>query len=192
MRLWLVTLTVAAVAYGCSSDVDEAAVAPTQPSDEELLEDWAGEVCASADALRSTVAGLATDIDFDVTAGLDQLPEIQEQVAANIVAVDGQIDALQAVLADVPESSAEATELADELEALIASARMSGQEAIELLAEAASSGNFLSAGISAAGAYAAAQDAYSSATAAIDLLDATRSRTSGDIGEAFSAAPKCR
>lgn len=192
MRLWLVTLTVAAVAVGCSSDVDEAAVAPTPPSDEELLEDWAGEVCASADELQGTVAGLATDIDLDVGAGLDQLPEIQEQVSANIVAVEAQIDALQTTLADVPESSAQAEQLAGELEALIASARMSGQEAVELLSEATSADNFLMAGISAAGAFAAAESAYTDANAAIELLNELRSSTSGDLGTAFSSAPACQ
>lgn len=192
MRLLLAILTVSAVVGGCSSEVDEAAVAPAPPSDEELLEDWAGQVCASADELQSTVAGLATDIDLDISAGLDQLPEIQEQVSENIVAVEAQIDALQSALSDVPESSAEAEQLAGELEVLIASARASGQEAIELLAEATSADNFLMAGISAAGAFAAAKSAYSDANVAIELLNELRSSTSGDLGAAFSSAPACQ
>jgi hypothetical protein len=194
MRRFVVVVFAASVAVaGCSSDSSgpDVAAKPSPPSDEELLAEWAGEVCSSADELQSTVAGLATDIDLDVSAGLDQLPEIQEQVSANIVAVEAQIDALQTTLSDVPESSAEGEQLAGELEALIASARESGQEAIELLAKATSADNFLMAGISAAGAFAAAESAYSDANVSIELLNELRSSTSGDLGAAFSSAPAC-
>lgn len=195
MRRFVVVVLAASVAVaGCSSGSSSPDVEakPSPPSDEEMLEEWAGEVCSSADELQTTVAGLATDIDLDVSAGLDQLPEIQEQVSANIVAVEAQIDALQTALSEVPESSAQAKKLAGELEALIASARASGQEAIELLAEATSADNFLMAGISAAGAFAAAESAYSDANVAIELLNELRSSTSGDLGVAFSSAPACQ
>lgn len=193
-RFVVVVVAIGLAVAGCSSDSSssDASAKPSPPSDEELLEEWAGQVCSSADQLQTTVAGLATDIDLDVSEGLDQLAEIQEQVSANIVAVEGQIDALQATLSDVPETSVEGQELAGELEALIASARASGQEAIELLAEATSADNFLMAGLSAAGAFAAAESAYSDANVAIELLNELRSSTSGDLGAAFSSAPACQ
>jgi hypothetical protein len=83
-------------------------------------------------------------------------------------------------------------EFAAELDALIENARSSGQEAVDLLAEATSADNFLSAGLAAAGAAAAAQAAYNDASTALDLLDRTRSEGAGEVGEAFSTAQGCK
>lgn len=192
MRLFAtVAVASALILSGCSSTPTETAVEPTPPSDEEVLQDWADSVCASADALQVTVTAAATNFDFDVSAGLDQLPQIQEQVAANIDAVETQIDELQLALSDAPPSSPAAERLAGELGGLITSARDSGREAVDLLGQATAADNFLEAGLTAASAVAAAESAYSDATAAIDALDELRTTSTGDVGKAFSSAPAC-
>lgn len=189
--LFALSLAAAVTLGGCSSEPAQTAIEPTPPSDEELLEEWAGSVCTSADALQTTVSAVATNIDFDLSAGLDQLPQIQEQVADNINAVEGQIDELQGVLSQAPASSAQAQRLGQELDGLITSARESGREAVALLGQATSADNFLEAGLAAASAAAAAESSYSDATAALDALDALRASSTGELGTAFTQASAC-
>lgn len=190
MRIYAV-IAAAALLAGCSNTPTASEPEPTPPSDQELLEQWAGDVCTSADAVQATVAGAATNLDFDISAGLDQLPEIEKQVAENIDLVEGQIDQLQTVLSQAPEASSDAQRLSQELDQLISAARESGNEAVALLGQATSADNFLEAGINAAAAVAAAESAYSDASAALEVLDQLRTNASGDLGEAFAAAPSC-
>jgi len=178
---------------GCSSSAQSPTTAPTTTPDlSEQLQAWATDVCRSSDALSSQVAGIADGLDVNLGAGLDQLPEIQQQVTANIDEVQLRLDEVQEALAAAPAQSPQAVEFADELDALMENARSSGQEAVDLLTEATSADNFLSAGLAAAGAAAAAQSAFDDASTALDLLDRTRSEGPGEVGEAFSTAQGCK
>ena len=178
---------------GCSSSAQSPVDAPTRTPDlSEQLQAWATDVCRSSDALSRQVTGIADGLDVDLGAGLDQLPELQQQVTANIDEVQRRLDEVQEALAAAPAQSPRAVEFAAELDALIENARSSGQEAVDLLAEATSADNFLSAGLAAAGAAAAAQSAYNDASTALDLLDRTRSEGAGEVGEAFSTAQGCK
>lgn len=194
MRAWIPVLGVAALLVsGCSNDDAAPLASPTPTPDlSAQLQDWASGVCESSDALADQVADIAGGLDVNLEDGLDQLPEIQDQVTANIDDIETGIDGVQAALSSAPAESAPAQTFATEMDALIADARSSGQETVELLNEAIEAGNFLSAGLAATAAFAAAQSAYDDASAALDLLDRTRTQEAGELGEAFAAAEGCR
>jgi len=193
MKKWTVVIgaTVLVVA-GCASpeQEDTASQTPAAGSSQEL-QAWASEVCTAADDLATTVTGVTAGLNVDLSAGLDQLPAIQEQVTANIDEVENRIDELQAALAQAPTDSPAAAEFTGEMQDLITSARESGQEAVGLLAEATAADNVLSAGLAAAGAAAAAQSAVGDATSALELLDGVRSSETGALGTAFNDAEGC-
>lgn len=192
MSMFVSAGVVVLVLAGCSSDAPESTPPQeTSTSSAEELTEWASQVCVAVDELAATVTGVTDDLDIDVSQGLDQLPELQEQVTANIDDVEADIDVVEDALAGVPEGSASATAFAAEMETLVDSARTSGQEAIDLLADATAAGNLLSAGLAAAGAAAAAQSAAADADAALQLLDRTREDAADELGEAFTTAEGC-
>lgn len=191
MRGLIALSFVAVLVAGCSSPgVDQATETPTiSPEDE--LRIWAGGVCAASDELRATVGGIASSIDVDLTAGLEQLPQVYEQLQVSVGEVDRGIDAVQAAVADVPASSPEAAAFAQEMDALVVSARTSGQEALTAAQDAVNADNVLTAGLAAAGAVAAGRTAYDDTRRALTLIDETRNSSQGPVGQAFAAAPEC-
>ena len=175
---------------GCSSAAPESQPDVTVDPKAELRA-WAGDVCASADQLEATVASVATSIEIDPTAGLDQLPQLAGQVRESLGRVESGIDELQRVLDRAPVSSPEAREFAAEVNTLVTASRASGEEAIAGLQAASDAGNIFSAGIAFAAAATAARSAHSDARAAVTLMGETRRSTIGPLGEAFSSAPEC-
>ena len=191
MKILLVVACVAVFAVGCSSDAEQASVEqPLTPEQE--LQAWAAGVCTASDELRGTVGGIASSLDIDITAGLDQLPQVYEQLQASLNEVDLGIQAVQSAVAQVPASTPEAVVFADELEGLVVSTRTSGQQALTAAQEALNADNFLTAGVSAAQAVAAGRTAYDDAQRAITLVDDARTNGQGPVGEAFANAPECQ
>lgn len=184
------TLLLALVLAACSSPNPDSQPEPTVDPQAEL-QAWAGEVCASADLLEVTVTSIATSIDIDPLAGLDNLPQIAEQVRESLMQVDSGIDDLQAVLDRAPASSSEAQAFAVEVNTLVTASRTSGEDAIAALQEALASENIFSAGLAIADAFSSAQSARSDAQAALTLMNETRGLETGPLGEAFSSAPEC-
>lgn len=191
MKIVLALTCVAVLVAGCSSDTQEASVEqPLTPEQE--LEQWAGGVCIASDELRGTVGGIASSIDVDITAGLDQLPQVYEQLQASLDEVDRGIQAVQSAVAAVPSSTPEAVTFAEELEGLVVSTRTSGQQALTAAQDALNADNFLTAGVSAAQAVAAGRTAYDDARRALALVDDARTSRQGPVGEAFANAPECQ
>jgi len=191
-RRWIVVVACAIALAGCSSSQDEQSDQETaQATQEELLREWASGICLAADDLAMQVTSLADGLDVDLGGGLDQVPAIQDQVSANVEEIEAGIDAVQTALAAVPSGSTQAQEFVVEMQVLVQSARSSGQQAADLLTQAGEAGNIFSAGIAIAGAVAAAQSSFQDASAALDLLDRTRTSGQGDLGEAFASAPNC-
>lgn len=191
MKIVLALTCVAFIAVGCSSDAQEVAVEqPLTPEQE--LQVWAGGVCVASDELRSTVGGIASSLDVDITAGLDQLPQVYEQLQASLDEVDLGIQAVQSAVAQVPTSTPEAVTFAEELEGLVVSSRTSGQQALTAAQEALNADNFLTAGVAAAQSVAAGRTAYDDARRAITLVDDARTNGQGPVGEAFANAPECQ
>ena len=191
MRPLIALACVALVLAGCSTPATEQATETPTVSPEEELRMWAGGVCTASDELRATVGGIASSIDVDLAAGLNQLPQVYEQLQASLDEVDLGIDAVQAAVTDVPASSPEAAAFAQELDALVTSARTSGQEALTAAQDAVNADNVLTAGLAAAGAVAAGRTAYDDARQALTLIDETRASGQGPVGEAFATAPEC-
>lgn len=185
------TMFVAALALvGCATgEPDPQPVATVDPQAQ--LRAWAGEVCASADVLETTVASVVTSIEIDPTAGLDQLPQILQQVQESLGRVESGIDELQLVVDRAPDSSIEARDFAGEVNTLVTASRSPGEEAIAGLQAATEANNIFSAGVAVAAAATAARSAQSDARAAVTLMEEMRSTTSGPLGEAFTSAPEC-
>lgn len=194
-RATIATITVIAMTTlllsGCSSSNQDSATIIEDPVAAEV-EAWAGDLCGATGELRAAATGLADAIDFDLAAGLDQIPGIYEQLQGRIQRVETGIADFQEIVEQVPEASPEAVAFATEVEALSSGARASGDEALRLAEQAVTAGNFLSAGAALAGAASAAQSAYADATAALALVEQAPNSEVAAVATAFTAAPECR
>lgn len=185
IALTLVLLT------GCSSNNQDGTAVAEDPAVAEL-EAWAGDLCGATGELRAAVTGLADAIDFDLAAGLGQIPGIYEQLQGRIERVESGIAEFQTALEQAPASSPEAVAFAAEVQTLSSSARASADEALLLAEQAVTAGNFLSAGSALAAAASAAQSAYTDANAALVLVEQASNAESGAMGAVFANAPECR
>lgn len=192
MRPWVIGAMSILVAAGCSTDQQGQSDVSDVVSSEALVQQWAGELCAATDALQSQVAGIATSIEIDPSAGLDQLPQIYAQLQGGVTELETGIDTVESVLRKVPESSPDAAAFASQVQALVQSARSSGEQALASAEEAVNADNFLGAGVAAAGAVAAAQQARADAGAALELVDGARAGQDPQLKSAFAGAPECQ
>lgn len=192
MRLWVIGAMTIFVAAGCTADPLEQSEATDVANSEAVVQQWAGELCTATDALQSQVSGIASSIEIDPSAGLNQLPQIYAQLEGGVAELDAGVDAVESVLRKVPESSPEAVAFATQVQVLVQSARSSGQDALASAEQAVNADNFLSAGVAAAGAVAAAQQARADAGAALELVNGARTGQDSELGEAFAAAPECQ
>lgn len=176
---------------GCSS-ADQGPPNETVDPVAAEVEAWADEVCGATGELRAAVSGLAEAVDFDLAAGLGQIPAIYEQLQSRIQRVEVGIADFQGVVAEAPEDSPEAVSFAAEVQTLSTSARAAGEEALQLAQQAIDARNFLSSGTALAGAASAAQRAYADANAALTLVEQAPDSGAGPIAMAFSEAPQCR
>ena len=155
------------------------------------LADWAGEVCQARDLLELKVASVALGLDVDPGGGLDQLPELREQVEGEVEVLQQGVDDLLIAVRAVPDDSPEVSAFVDEVDTLVGSAQESANEALSQLQAATEADNALLAGVAAVQAVAAAQSAYSDATEALALLNDVRNDSSGPLARAFDDAPEC-
>lgn len=177
-----------------SSNSDTESAATPAPSPEvatRTLTDWAGEVCQARDLLELKVASVALGLDVDPGGGLDQLPQLREQVEGEVEVLQQGVDDLLIAVRDVPEDSPEVSAFVDEVDTLVGSAQESANEALAQLQAATEADNALLAGVAAVQAVAAAQSAYSDATEALGLLNEVRNDSSGPLAQAFDDAPEC-
>lgn len=189
-----IVMGVASVMFlvGCSGDGTESVNTTEAAIAEQDLRNWAGELCAATDQLQRVVAEVTESIDLDLAAGLNQLPQIVEQLEARVDGVAEGVEGVESALESVPDSSPEAVIFADQVQALVTSARASGEDAISAAESAVNSGSFLEAGVSAASALAAAQAAYDDAGKALALIDGVQNGEDQQLRDAFAAAPECR
>lgn len=192
MRPVIVSAMVMLFVSGCAADPQERPDASDATSSAIVAQEWAGELCAATDALQAQVAGIATSLDFDPTAGLDQLPQIYAQLEEGVAQLEVGVDSVESVLRSVPASSPEAVAFATQVQTLVQSARSSGEAALASAGQALSADNFLGAGLAAAGSIAAAQQAYDDANAALELVRGARNGQDPKLQEAFAGAPECR
>lgn len=192
MRLLVISAAAMLLSTGCTAASQDQSDASDVVSSAAEVQQWASELCAATDALKSQVTGIAGSIDFDPAAGLDQLPQIYAQLEGSVAELETGVDAVESVLRKVPESSPEAVAFSSRVEALVQGARSSGQEALASAEEAVNADNFLGAGIAAAGAVAAAGQARADAGAALELVQTVRSGQDPQLREAFTAASACQ
>ena len=198
-RVVLGLMFAALVVAGCSSpDPDPSDGSQSSPaassSPQETtrtLADWAGEVCRARDLLELKVASVALGLDVDPGGGLDQLPELREQVEGEVEVLQQGVDDLLIAVRAVPDDSPEVSAFVDEVDTLVGSAQESANEALSQLQAATEADNALLAGAAAVQAVAAAQSAYSDATEALALLNEVRNDSSGPLARAFDDAPEC-
>lgn len=192
MRYLITPIVATLLLSGCVSGGSEQAVSKSEMTSEEELQIWASETCTAMSDLKMTVIGFTDSIDIDLSAGLDQLPQVYADLEANVAQVEARIDDVQGALGRAPESSPQAVAFATEAQQLITSARVAGDQALVAGKQAVDATNFLEAGVAAASALAAARSAYDDANAALALVDEVTSGGQGALSAAFTAAPECR
>jgi hypothetical protein len=192
MRLWVIGAMTIFVAAGCTADPLEQSDASDVANSEAVVQQWAGELCAATDSLQAQVTGIASSIEIDPSAGLNQLPQIYAQLQGSVAELEAEVDTVESVLRKAPASSPEAVAFAAQVQPLVQSARSSGQEALTSAEEAVNADNFLGAGVAAAGALAAAQQARADAGAALELVNGARTGQDPQLQDAFAGAPECQ
>lgn len=191
MRFLVMSAVAMLLATGCAADRQQQTDEPGVANAQVEAQRWAGELCGAIDALQAQVAGFTESIDIDLAAGLDQLPRVYAQLEGSVARMAAGVDAVETVLREVPASSPEAVAFAEQVERLVRSARSSGEEALVSAEQAVNADNFLGAGVAAAGAVAAAQQARTDAGTALELVHRARTGQDPQLQEAFTAAPEC-
>lgn len=192
MRHLIIGVVLILSVTGCSSGSAGDEEVSIDLTSQQELELWASDLCDATGRLNTTVDALTDAIDVDVSAGLNQLPQIYEQLQARMGEIDAGIDDVEGVLADAPASSPEAGIFAAQVQALVASARTSGNDAVMAAGRAVNAEGFIEAGVAVASAVAAAQKAYEEASAAQSLLQGVRNGSDRNLSDAFEAAPACQ
>lgn len=192
-RLLVAALLASGLALsGCSSSesVEPASPSPTPtPTPSSVL--WAGEVCVARDALTAAVGSLGRNLTYDVTSDRSALEQIDRQLRLQVLAVADAANRVGTTLTGAPVDIADANDIA----VSVAKTKQDATEAVDAttasLDAMMSADNVLAAVAEAGKALVAAKAAFEAGQALVTTVaDATSSAT-GDLKEAFDAAPQC-
>ncbi len=188
--------TAALVLSGCSSSDDATSAAasvsaspsPTVPASVV----WAGEVCVARDGVSTAVSALGRNLSYDVASDRSALEQIDRQLRLQVIALGNAADQLVKALQAVPVDF----QAANDLVTTVTKARTDLAESLDAarshLDAMVSSDNLLAGAAEAAQAVIAAKAAFEAGQALVGSVTDAVSGASGELREAFDAAPQCQ
>ena len=195
-----VHLTAAAVALSiamlaaCSSDPSASAPSaspsptptPTPPS---VV--WAGDVCVARDDVKAAVGALGRNLSYDVTSDRSAIEQIDRQLRLQVLSVADSADRLSTALQGVPVDFVAANDLI----VTVTKAKGDTSDAVSQVTtslDAAMSADNILSGVAEAGkALVAAKAAFEAGQVLVSTVVDATSTASGELGDAFAAAPQC-
>ncbi len=188
-----VALSVAMLA-ACSSDpsvsAPSASPSPTPtPTPSSVV--WAGEVCVARDDVKAAVGALGRNLSYDVTSDRSAIEQIDRQLRLQVLSVAESADGLSTALQGVPVDFVAANDLI----VTVTKAKGDTSDAVNQVTaslDAAMSADNILSGVAEAGkALVAAKAAFEAGQVLVSTVVDATSTASGELGEAFDAAPQC-
>ncbi len=188
-----VALSVATLA-ACSSDPSASAPSaspsptptPTPPS---VV--WAGDVCVARDDVKAAVGALGRNLSYDVTSDRSAIEQIDRQLRLQVLSVADSADRLSTALQGVPVDFVAANDLI----VTVTKAKGDTSDAVSQVTtslDAAMSADNILSGVAEAGkALVAAKAAFEAGQVLVSTVVDATSTASGELGDAFAAAPQC-
>lgn len=181
----------------CSSSGDAGASASTEapsptptPTPSSVV--WAGDVCVGFDGVKTSVSALGSNLSYDVTSDRSALDQIDRQLRIQMISIGNSIDNLNAALATVPVDFVAANDLVVTLTKSGNDTKAAANEVTSRLEAAGGADNLVSAAAEIGGAVVAAKAAFEAGQVFVSAIGDATSTASGDLREAFDAAPECQ
>jgi methyl-accepting chemotaxis protein len=153
---------------------------------------WAGDVCVARDGLTAAVGALGRNLSYDITSDRSALEQIDRQLRIQVLAVADNADRLGQALKGVPVDFRAANDL-------VVSATKAKDDTTQAVGQVTTSldamvnADNVIAGVAEAGkALVAAKAAFAAGGALISTISDATSTASGELGDAFAAAPQCQ
>ena len=188
-------LATALLATGCSSaeEADSASSSPSPtptPTPSSVV--WAGEVCLARDNLTAAVGALGRNLSYDVTSDRSALEQIDRQLRIQVLSVADAANRVGTALTGVPVDFVAANDLV----VSVTKAKDDASEAVDATTaslDAMMSADSILTGVAEAGkALVAAKAAFAAGQALVTTVADATSTATGELGEAFDAAPQCQ
>ena len=200
MRRLLVSVAAVALATAslgaCSSDPEatapsvSASPSPTPtPTPSSVV--WAGAVCVERDNLKAAVSALGRNLSYDVTSDRSAIEQIDRQLRLQVLSVANAADQLSTALQGVPVDFVAANDLV----VTVTKAKGDTTDAVTQVTtslDAAMSADNILTGVAEAGkALVGAKAAFEAGQVLVSTVVDATSTASGELGDAFAAAPQC-
>lgn len=199
MAVGVAVILTAGLLAACGSSTDagstgaSAAATPTPtPTPTPVSVVWAGQVCGDMDRVKSSVGSLGQNLSYDVTSDRSALEQIQRQLTVQVLGVGDAADRLLTTLGGVPVDFTAAADMVATLTKSGQDTKAAASAASGHLQAAASAGDVLTAVAEVGQAIIAAKAAYEAGQAFVGAIGTATSTASGELGEAFDAAPACQ
>lgn len=186
-------LAAALVLTGCGSaeEAGPASPSPTPtPTPSSVV--WAGEVCVARDNLTAAVAALGRNLSYDVTSDRSALEQIDRQLRVQVLAVADAANRVSTALTGAPVDLVAANDLA----VTVAKVKDDAAEALDAVTASLdamlSADDVLTAVAEGGKALVAAKAAFEAGQVLVTTVTDATSAATGELQEAFDAAPQCQ
>lgn len=189
----LVALTLGACGSDSASEPASSAAAPSpSPSPTPSAVVWAGAVCVERDNLSAAVAALGRNLSYDITSDRSALEQIDRQLRIQVLSVGNAANGLVTALQGVPVDF----QAANDLVVSVTKAKDDAQEAFDAVTTSldamVNADSVLTAVAEGGKALVAAKAAFEAGSALVSVATDATSTASGELKEAFDAAPECQ
>jgi hypothetical protein len=190
-----VLLATVVLATGCSSAEEAGQASPTPsptPTPTPASVVWAGEVCVARDNLTAAVGALGRNLSYDVTSDRSALEQIDRQLRVQVLSVADAANGVGTALTAAPVDFVAANDLV----VSVTKVKDDAAEAVDAATaslDAMMSADDILTGVAEAGkALVAAKAAFEAGQALVTTVADATSTATGELQEAFDAAPQCQ
>ena len=178
----------------CSSDSGsaEASMSPSPtPTPTPSAVVWADGVCVARDGVTAAVSALGRNLSYDITSDRSALEQIDRQLRIQVLALGQSLDTLGTALAAVPVDFQQANDFV----AAATKAKNDTAEAVSQVGthlDAMVNADSIVTGVLEAGkALVAGKAAFEAGSALVTVVKDGTTTATGELGDAFAAAPAC-
>lgn len=194
-RLGVATVLLGIALSGCtSSDVATGSSAPPTPTPTPTPSSvvWAGDVCLAFADVKLAVGALGRNLSYDVTADKSALEQIDKQLRLQVLSLADSADRLQATLREVPVDFAAANDMVVTLTKSSTDTKEAVNQVTTHLDAAVNADNVVTGVAEAGQAIVAGKAAFEAGKAFVQGISDATSTASGELKDAFDAAPACQ
>ena len=191
-RALLLALGLAACSSSTPSATETSASPSPTPTPTPSSVPWAGTVCVAFADVKASVAALGSNLSYDISSDRSALEQIDRQLRLQVLSVADSADRLNTALQGVPVDFVAANDMVTSLTKTGNDTKEAVEAVTSHLDAATSADNVLAAGAEVAQAVVAGKAAFTAGQAFVGAIGDATSTATGQLKEAFDAAPECQ